>query len=165
MPQIPVWLQFLSSLATLLVAGAVAYVAWRQWRTAREKLVLDLFEKRLAVYEKVMEAAQKVRGPGRPADNEPFRLLHSARAEAEFLFGPEISEYIRQLIEHTANLGLAHTMMEAQRQGQSADGRDYPQLAHDTLLAIVQAETTMPRLLRPYLSMAQTLPGKRPEKL
>jgi hypothetical protein len=34
----------------VVVGGFASYFAWRQWRLAREKLRLDLFDKRLAAY-------------------------------------------------------------------------------------------------------------------
>jgi hypothetical protein len=36
-----------AQLLTTLVLGLVAgYIAWRQWRTAHDRLILDLFERR-----------------------------------------------------------------------------------------------------------------------
>jgi hypothetical protein len=49
---LPLELQILTALLTPVIAVAVGYVAYQQWRTAREKLVLDLFKDRLAVYTK-----------------------------------------------------------------------------------------------------------------
>jgi hypothetical protein len=55
--QLPFWLQYVQALGPTTVAvvvGAVAaYIAWRQWRTANDRLRFDLFEKRAAVYEAI----------------------------------------------------------------------------------------------------------------
>ena len=50
MVQLPVLAQVFSAFLTPLIAIIVAYIAYRQHLTARAKLNLDLFEKRLAVY-------------------------------------------------------------------------------------------------------------------
>jgi hypothetical protein len=36
---------------TLILAGIGAYIAWRQWRTAQDRLILDLFERRFQVFQ------------------------------------------------------------------------------------------------------------------
>jgi len=41
---------FLGVFSNVLVAAAVAYIAYRQYSLAREKFKLDMFEKRFAVY-------------------------------------------------------------------------------------------------------------------
>lgn len=43
------------------LALMVFYVAWRQWRTARNKLKLDLFDRRFAAYEELRVAANAFR--------------------------------------------------------------------------------------------------------
>lgn len=145
---------------TLATALFVAWIAYQQWRTARQKLAVDLFERRAAVYDKVVDAATKVIGPGRPVDDQPFRLLHTARSEAQFLFGPEVSDFIRSLIKAVANLGLAHTMMEAERQTGKAEGdeNDYPKLNHDSILVVGSAEQELAELLTKYAGFTEGLP-------
>jgi hypothetical protein len=164
---LPDWVQYWAALGPTIAAGTtaligvfLAIVAWRQWRTARERLVLDLFRDRLAVYSKVIEAMHRVIGPGRAVDNEPYLLLHAARDEAQFLFRREVPEYIEGLLIHVANLGLAHNMMEAQRNGNPPDGTDYPKLSYDSMMAVISVPNAFPALLSRYLNMSQTLPGK-----
>jgi hypothetical protein len=38
---------------TAIIAALVAVIAWLQWRTAQEKVLLDLFDRRFAVYEEL----------------------------------------------------------------------------------------------------------------
>jgi hypothetical protein len=42
-----------ASILTVTIAAIVAFIAWLQWRTADEKVVLHLFDKRFAVYEEL----------------------------------------------------------------------------------------------------------------
>jgi hypothetical protein len=53
------WLQYLTALLTPLVAALGIWIAFNQWKTARMKLKLDLFDKRLAVYEVVQTAVRR----------------------------------------------------------------------------------------------------------
>lgn len=49
------WTVYLNSVLTPLIAIIVAYIAWRQWETAKEKIKLDLFDRRFSVYNAVRE--------------------------------------------------------------------------------------------------------------
>jgi len=53
------WLQYLAALLTPLVAALGIWIAFNQWKTARMKLKLDLFDKRVVVYEAVELAVRK----------------------------------------------------------------------------------------------------------
>jgi hypothetical protein len=164
---LPDWAQWLAVFApvitgivTAAVAIAVAIVAYGQWRTARVKLALDLFERRVAVYDKVVQAVAKVMGPGRPVDDTPLRLLHTAKSEAQFLFGPEVGDFIQRIIAAVANLGLAHTMMEAEHNSGKAPGDQskYPQLNFVSIMIVGEAEKNLAALLAGYVGFTEGLP-------
>jgi len=63
MNQLPTCIQYIQALGPTLVAvvvGCVAgYIAWRQWRTAHDRLRFDLYEKRFAVYETVKKLSDE----------------------------------------------------------------------------------------------------------
>ena len=42
---------YLAPAATLIVGLSVAFIAWQQWQLARNKLRLDLFDRRYKVFE------------------------------------------------------------------------------------------------------------------
>ena len=69
------------SLVTLAVACAIAYVAWQQWRLARHRFRLDLFERRYKVY----DATKKFVSLGQFDDPQLFEF-NAGTADAEFLF-------------------------------------------------------------------------------
>ena len=165
--ELPALAQLAASFLTALIAMVVAGITYQQWRTAHTKVALDLFASRLAVYEKVMQALRLVIGPGRPVDNEPLKLLHEARSQAQFLFQSEVAAYIQTLIGDVATMGLCHQMMEAAQQGLEAvgDDRNWPELNMQVSLHFFEAEKDLPRLMAPYTLMGNTLPGKTPERL
>ena len=70
-----------------------ALIAFGQWWTARQRLVLDLFEKRFAVFMElrtlVSEAVQegKVSKPG---------SIKEVIARSQFLFGGDVNEHLHE---------------------------------------------------------------------
>jgi hypothetical protein len=46
----PAWVAISSALLTPLIAIIVVLIAYRQWKTAHNRLKLDLFDKRLAIH-------------------------------------------------------------------------------------------------------------------
>lgn len=47
----PHWTSYITALTIPVIAIVAAIIAYRQWRTAQSKLKLDLFEKRMVVYQ------------------------------------------------------------------------------------------------------------------
>ena len=66
----PYWTQVLSALLVPTIALFACYIAWRQWRTAQNKLKLDLFEKRFAVYDTARNLFDSVVTSGKAEDKE-----------------------------------------------------------------------------------------------
>lgn len=81
------WFDYASALTPLLVALFVAYIAYRQWRVARQKLRLDLYNKRFAVFETTLRFYQDLLGESNSAESEPLhRQFITAMIESRFLF-------------------------------------------------------------------------------
>lgn len=96
----------LGSAMPLVIAGIVAYIAYQQWITARDKLRLELFERRFSNFQRVkseldrtleliMQEAWTPPTPG-TFDNR-LSAFWSARQESELLFGADVSEELREL--------------------------------------------------------------------
>jgi hypothetical protein len=83
---------FAGPVATVVAAfsavGVTGYFARRQWRTAKDKLLLDLFDKRFAVYDELRAVVGRQMGGG-PDPNALFDFTQAA-SRANFLFGSEI---------------------------------------------------------------------------
>ena len=121
-PPLPHWVQVVSALgpvftasATLVVGVIVAVIAYRQWRVAHEKLILDLFDKRFAVYSEATSAVREffhsiplekdpVTGVNRVSERVALAnaqiariaILHAVGRRARFLFDEEVAERIKQ---------------------------------------------------------------------
>ncbi|MDJ1633195.1 hypothetical protein [Rhizobium rhizogenes] len=82
--------------ATTIISGLVLIVAFMQWRTAHQKVILDLFNRRMAVYEKLGRSMRLMNVSAKVSDDSN-RLFLEAQAEATFVFGRDIHEYLREL--------------------------------------------------------------------
>ena len=109
--QLPQWVQVASALLTLLIAAIVTYIAFMQWRTAQAKLALDLFEKRIAVYDLVREAISIINTHGKVDETADRKLLEAMNA-SEFLFGDDIREYLEAMWKKFSKMRVAQSQLE-----------------------------------------------------
>jgi hypothetical protein len=87
------WLQYLTALSTPVLAFFGAWIARAQWKTARMKLKLDLFDKRIVVYEAVRKAFGQLMMYGKPTSELQSDYL-TGIAGARWLFDKEMDEYL-----------------------------------------------------------------------
>ncbi|TAV48430.1 hypothetical protein ELI02_29985 (plasmid) [Rhizobium leguminosarum] len=91
-----IWMQAGQLITTMVIGVIAALIAWRQWRTARDKIKLDLFDRRFAVFmdvRKLCSEATQVREFSDPS------LRNELVARSRFLFGPEIHAQISKLYD------------------------------------------------------------------
>lgn len=112
MSEINWWLETYKLLPATFIGVSVSVVAFLQWRTAHTKVMVDLFDKRLGVYEKALDAIavtnkfQASEGPTLDAIRDLYRL----RSDTFFLFGEEVAENISQILDSL------HTESRSQRE-------------------------------------------------
>ena len=80
-------MKILEPISTLILGGIAAYIAWRHWRTDELKRRHDLYERRLKVYDAVMDFFENFE----KSDGAEFE--RQART-SRFLFSIEISAYL-----------------------------------------------------------------------
>ncbi len=106
-------IKLFTAIGQILVAAAVGVIAWRQWRTAqqqaetaRNKLRLDLFERRIEAYNKLRRIVDRlIDGAGpEPAFYELVALIDDMR----WLFGMEVMNRVREKV-----LGVMSDFKEA----------------------------------------------------
>jgi hypothetical protein len=109
--QTPHWTAYLQALLTPVIAFFAVYVAASQWNTARNKLRLDLFEKRYAVY----EAAQKFIGSivtSGKVNNDNILTYMTATRAAKWIVSHEVGEYLeRELYTPAIELQTLQSML------------------------------------------------------
>lgn len=88
---------------TLIVGIGVGTVAFMQWKVARDKLRLDLFDRRY----KVFEAFRKylVSAVNKPIfDFQDEIDFNIGTADAEFLFGSAVTDYFKEVRSHVGKM-------------------------------------------------------------
>lgn len=110
----------LSALLTPAIAFLAVVVAVAQWWIARNKLKLDLFERRWTVYEALGKVLRQMGENGNVSDEERREFMYGTRAY-QWLFNRRIAGFIRTtqynailLSALTAELG--HEIAQTRRQ-------------------------------------------------
>lgn len=100
----PHWTAYLTAMMTPVVASFGAWIAYQQWITARDKLRLDLYERRMAVYKAAWEAMGIVFTRGGISTEDESTYLQGI-AGAQWLFGEEVVDYLnKELWEQLTDL-------------------------------------------------------------
>ena len=88
-----------AAVVALVVGGIAASIALAQWRLARQRFKLDLFELRYEVYETTFKTiAQAVTtGVGGLFQNLVANGISKTRPKTRFVFGPEIDKYVDEV--------------------------------------------------------------------
>jgi hypothetical protein len=164
--QSPHWTAYWTAISTPIVALAVAVIAaliaYRQWKTAtvaaetaKNKLKLDLFERRFAVFSAAAQLIVKMHRDDDPDDEKIFAMFPKM-AGAEFLFDDAVNAYLlEELFKHTAKvMSLKHALLDARASGDQIliDKLAADQLAERAWFDLQLDE--LKRLTRPFLELA-----------
>lgn len=91
----PHWTNYLTALLTPTLAVFGSVIAYRQWRTAQNKLKFDLFDRRFSVYEASRDLLGSIMTSGKVRDEEVFKFLLATR-EAKWLFNTDVAIYLEK---------------------------------------------------------------------
>lgn len=98
-------MQDFSSLLTPLIAITAAYIAYQQWRTNKDKLKMDLYERRFKVFTFTREfLLYSLEGEGR--DSKKMRQFDALIVESHFLFNDEIPTFLCMVWEKAKELDI-----------------------------------------------------------
>lgn len=109
----PLWTACLSALLTPTIAVLGAYIAYRQWRLSQNKLKLDLFDRRFAVYDAARKLLASILTSGKADDKEVFEFMVATR-EAKWLLSEEVAKYLEEQFYRNA---IALQTLDAERTG------------------------------------------------
>lgn len=108
----PHWTAYVSALLVPVVAIMGAIIAYRQWRTAQNKLKLELFERRFAVFDAARKLIGSIMGSGRATDEKVFEYLTGTR-EAKWLLDKDVAKYLDEELYHkVVDLQALHSELE-----------------------------------------------------
>ena len=156
LPILDAVLRISQGLLTPVVAAIAAYIAWQQYAVNRDKLKLDLYHKRLNVYQALSQFIGSIMVHG-DLKYEALRDFDSGRAEADFVFADD--EAIRNLIINIRNVSLSvmASNVEYRDWSQEAppgyDHRHVVETKHDGLRWLAEQQDVARKLFKPYLSL------------
>jgi hypothetical protein len=150
---LPYWIQLLQALAVPAIALLAAVIGCFQWRTAHQKVVLDLFDRRMVTYTALREVVAMVRASSSAATPDNSLKFLEALDRAQFLFGREIVEHLEK-IYHAIN--DIHDAL-AERKDLAAGSEQKENLARErkNRETVGSFYTTFQPLVLPYLRMDQ----------
>jgi hypothetical protein len=153
MQTLPLWIQVLQALGTPVIAVLAIVIGVMQWRTAHQRAVLDLFDKRWTVLNELRDAVFTMMQEG-GASRESTRLYAAARDRAAFLFGPEVTEYLKSIHDATGRLYIAGLQLDTNPDDEEAIKQKYNALN----VEISKFYERSNQLVIPYMRMHQKAP-------
>lgn len=107
-------------LLTPLIAIVMTYIAWQQWKTNKQKLKLDRYDRMLLIYKEVIKLISIIIRDG-DIDYIDLQYFRVAVSEADFLFKPEIGKYINDLNNKSIELRKINDKYKKSCQGKQKD--------------------------------------------
>jgi hypothetical protein len=149
---VPYWIQILQALLTPAIAAIAVLIGIFQWRTSQQKVVLDLFDRRLAKYTAVRDVVRKVIGSGAATNENSFQFIQALDG-VEFLFGDDIEQPLQEISRAISLLtvtGPERKDLEPGPELQALVKRE-----RGALTAVESFYSTFRVRLKPYLRMHQ----------
>jgi hypothetical protein len=145
------WTSYVTAILVPVIAGIAAWIAFRQSQIARNRLKLDLFDKRMAVYQAVREALGTAATQGNLTLEQQIKYLQGTRT-AQWLFGPKVSAYLDETLWHKiVDLELHNTMSKGPPE--SAERVQHIHAKADTLLWLVAQYKAFDALVAEHLTL------------
>ncbi len=148
----PHWTAYLTALLTPVVAIIGSIIAYRQSRIAQNKLKLDLFEKRLLIYEAARGFLGSIMTSGRVKSEEEFKYLSGTRG-AVWLYDEQIVDYLdKEIWLKTSRLAALQAELEGEPVGDTRTKNVQSQSEIKTWL--VEQQRVMEQKFAPYLKLS-----------
>jgi len=126
-------LEISKGLLTPTIGAVGVYIAWQQQKSNQLRLKLDRYDRRLAIYVEVKKILSIIARDAAVSTEELLKFISSV-AEADFLFGPEISQYVDEIYRRGLNLWRRNTEYKERAQARSA------QYDHDKVVSEMNRE-------------------------
>ena len=93
------WVQIFQAMLTPVVAALALLIGFLQWRTSHQRAALDLFERRMAIFDAISCIISGIVGSGVTTAQDASAFTR-ARQRVDLLFGPEVPAYLDKLMQH-----------------------------------------------------------------
>jgi hypothetical protein len=135
----------------IAVARTQANIAERNWQTTNEKIVLELFERRLSIYEAIRDVIGSTVRTGDAPDADLYKY-DQAIDRVRYFFGAEVQAYLETLRHDLIELNSANRMMKNMLDPQRAAWIEKRQ---KHFAAVTEFYKASPPLFEPYMSAHQ----------
>ena len=105
-------IKVLQGFLTPIIGVAVVYVAWQQYKTNRKKFRLDLYDRKLKVFEGLTTLLQHIVRQN-TATGVQVQQYKMATLEAVFLFNEDIVNYLNEVKSKVHKLQSANKIIDA----------------------------------------------------
>jgi hypothetical protein len=146
-------IEVFQAMLTPVIGITTAYIAWQQYRIAREKARHERYERRVKIFKETMLFMGCAKTQGNISDEQLHSLLRET-SEAKFLFGKDVQGFITTLYENGVILQSLNSQLESSRGPQSGDIRS--NLANERKKMLNWFETQFEEghgVFEPYLSL------------
>jgi hypothetical protein len=145
------WVAYRLGQSQISVAKSQADIAERTWKTSNEKIVLELFERRLAIYEQIRSVIGEVTRSGAAKDELLFRYLDAIDL-VPYFFGDEVRNYLEDIRIHIIDLNLCNSMLD---NPSVPDRGTWAERRTKHFLGVTSFYKEAPQLFRPYMQAHQ----------
>jgi hypothetical protein len=162
MSALPAWAQWTQWAGTIVIAWFVAFIGYRQWRTAHERFVLDLFARRSEIIAGLEEEIRQVVSAGTAPTDLAFRFARRGYP-ARVVFGADVSEYVESTYKRLVDLDYYMTRLEAHGLSRE-DLETFIERRYEIFGQIANFFETINKLVEPYMRMHQKMPPPLTER-
>lgn len=135
---------------TVLLAAVAVVIATMQWHVARQKFVLDLFDRRFKAYNDVLAAVRPIVGAGNADDNQLVEL-NIATQNAKFLFGSDVNDYLQEIYKTAVKLRFWNSIYNTH----NPQAHLAPDGMHDCSTRLTEFFDRYPSLCLAYIMMPE----------
>ncbi len=101
-------------LLSAVIGGGMFYIGWQQWKTNKQRLKLEQYDRRLRIYNEIVKFLSGVLSKGK-AHVDDLVDFRAAVSESDFLFEEEITDYINDIFKHGMNYWMWNEKYEANK--------------------------------------------------
>jgi hypothetical protein len=140
------------------IAFGVAVIGYFQWRTAHQRIILDLFERRFEPYEQISKAIYDY-GHKTKVSQETLDLFRKAQQRARFLYGEKVTTYLGDRCEDLLTVQLLRPLLDTSEQQHPPLTLEQQQKLAEADKQLTKLPIELPVLLIPYMRLDQKMPS------
>ena len=108
----PTWISEFQAFATVAVAGGVGFIGFQQFRIAKRKLQLDLYDRRWSIYN-AMRGLLAITYKNNEELQSVTLKAYEKKAEARFLLDKKAFDYIENFVKVTSEYNNIQQLLKS----------------------------------------------------